>query len=293
MTFQPLLSGKAPDDLTAINYPVLVSPKLDGIRCVVHNGEALTRKLKLVPNRSIQAVLGCADYEGLDGELIVGEPCAPDTWNNTQSGVMSRDGEPDFTFHVFDDFTDPHFDFETRLHAADARVRSFVPGFLRIVHHEFAHNVNDILRLQDKWVSRGYEGLMLRSPAGLYKFGRSTSREGILLKLKIWDDDEATVIGFVEQMKNTSEKEIDERGYSKRSKRKANQEGKGTLGALVCAWRDTEFEIGTGFDDEQRAEIWARRQSYKGAQVKFKLQGTTPDGKPRFPTYLGIRDARD
>ena len=294
-TFQPLLSGKAPDDLSALKLPVFVSPKLDGIRCVVKDGQALTRKLKLIPNRRIQGLLGNAEFDGLDGELTVGEPNAVDTWNATQSGVMSHDGEPVFTFHVFDDFTDPGFGFEDRLFAADSRVRAIADHThgITLVHHELAHTVEDVMRLQDKWVSRGYEGVMLRSPEGPYKFGRSTEKEGILLKLKKWEDSEALVVGFVEQFRNTSDKEIDERGYAKRAKRKDNKEGKGVLGAFICHWRDVEFEIGTGFDDAQRAYIWKHQNEYRGAQVKFKYQHLTPDQKPLFPVFLGMRDARD
>lgn len=63
--------------------------------------------------------------------------------------------------------------------------------------------------------------------------------------------------------------------------------------ACICHWRDVEFEIGTGFDDAQRAYIWKHQNEYRGAQVKFKYQHLTPDQKPLFPVFLGMRDARD
>lgn len=53
--FKPMLAGKAPDDLNELTLPVLVSPKLDGIRCVMHEGVALSRKLKPIPNAFVYA----------------------------------------------------------------------------------------------------------------------------------------------------------------------------------------------------------------------------------------------
>ena len=296
-TFQPLLSGKAPDDLSALKRPVFVSPKLDGIRCVVKDGQALTRKLKLIPNRRIQGLLGNAEFDGLDGELTVGEPNAVDTWNATQSGVMSHDGEPVFTFHVFDDFTDPGFGFEDRLFAADSRVRAIADHThgITLVHHELAHTVEDVMRLQDKWVSRGYEGVMLRSPFGAYKFGRSTLREGHLIKVKRFEDGEAIVQDFVEKYYNRNEPIIDALGLQKRSSSIEGKVPAGVLGAFVV--RDVTtglvFEIGSGLDDYWRSEVWNNKEKYKGSIIKYKYQPYGVKELPRSPIFLGFRDPID
>ena len=73
-TFKPLLAYtvKNPD---ALRFPVLVSPKLDGIRCVIHNDQPVSRTLKPIPNRFIQSELGF--YPPFDGELMVGDPLDP------------------------------------------------------------------------------------------------------------------------------------------------------------------------------------------------------------------------
>ena len=47
-----------------------------------------------------------------------------------------------------------------------------------------------------KNLNAGYEGLMLRDPNGIYKFGRSSVKENILLKVKEFMDDEAEIIAF-------------------------------------------------------------------------------------------------
>lgn len=51
--FKPLLACNA--DLSKVRYPVYVSPKLDGIRCIVINGIAMSRSMKPIPNRYIQS----------------------------------------------------------------------------------------------------------------------------------------------------------------------------------------------------------------------------------------------
>lgn len=63
----------------ALRFPYLVSPKYDGIRCLIIGGEVVSRNLKPIRNKHIQAALrGLPD---LDGELIVGNPKALDTFN--------------------------------------------------------------------------------------------------------------------------------------------------------------------------------------------------------------------
>jgi len=44
--------------------------------------------------------------EGLDGELIVGNPAGEGVFNATQSGVMSKGKKSDFRFYVFDYLTE-------------------------------------------------------------------------------------------------------------------------------------------------------------------------------------------
>lgn len=290
--FRPMLACPAPSDLEQICYPVLVSPKLDGIRCIIRDGVAVSRKLKPIPNRHIQERLaGLPD--GLDGELIVGEPTGPGVFARSTSGVMSADGEPDFQFHVFDHLSDAPFHSRHAFAAAEAFVTD---APVTVVVHELTSSVGQLLTYEKEIVAEGYEGVMIRSTGGPYKFGRSTEREGYLLKLKRFHDAEAIVIGKVERFHNANEATTDALGYTKRSQSKAGKVGTGMLGALVCQLRGAgpdliAFEIGSGFTEAQRREIWA--QKVVGSLVKFKYQELTPDGVPRFPVFLGWRDVRD
>lgn len=297
-----MLSGKAPDDLSKIKFPVLASPKLDGIRCVIFEGVAYSRNLKPIPNKRVQAWARAVNVpSGMDGELISGPPTAKDVWNRSQSCVMKADSLDEFTFHVFDNAlaVGP---FKSRFSRVKDWALTQAYHKVQYVPHYTALNADELRSLEERWIKQGYEGAMIRSRDGAYKYGRSTTKEGHLLKLKRFEDAEATVIGVVEKLHNANEAKKDELGRTKRSSAKAGKVKTGMMGALVCKWHpygneaksiDT-FELGTGFDDKMRREIWDERNDPgEWPLVKFKYQGLTPDGKPRFPVFLGFRDVRD
>lgn len=288
---KPMLAGKV-TDVNALRYPVLASPKLDGIRCLLIGGAAYSRNLKLIPNAFIQDRL--KGLTGLDGELIVGSPKAADCFNRSTSAVMSRDGEPKFNFWVFDHWTDEDMGFAERLAYAK---RAIVGKAKEVMHvaHKRIKSAEELLEYEAQMLLAGFEGVMVRDPVGPYKHGRSTEREGWLLKLKRFEDSEAEIVDYVERQHNANEQTRDELDRAKRSSHKANKVATGTLGAIKV--RDihskVEFEIGTGFDDKLRAVIWADRIRFHGKIVKYKFQPTGVKDKPRFPVFVGFRDAID
>src|SRR5690606_34176502 len=88
---QVMLAAKA--DLDKIRFPVLASPKIDGVRAVVLGGVVLSRNMKPIPNRHVQSLFGNKVFGDLDGELVVGKPNDPDVFRKTTSGVMSVEGD--------------------------------------------------------------------------------------------------------------------------------------------------------------------------------------------------------
>lgn len=277
-------------DTNSITLPVLFSPKLDGVRALIIDGVVMSRKLKPIPNTHVQALFGKAEYEGFDGELIVGPAGAPDVCRQTSSGVMSKDGEPDVRFHIFDRFDRLDLGFTQRYgtlpHTSPAKRVTLVP-------HHLVSDLTALLALETKYLDEGYEGGMLRKPDGPYKFGRSTLKEGTLLKLKRFADGEFEIVGFEERMHNGNEATTDELGRTKRSSHQENKTGRGDLGALVLKFGGTTFNCGSGFDDAQRAEIWSRRERYMGKLAKVKHFAIGAKDLPRFPVFLGFRDEMD
>lgn len=289
---KPMLA--AVTDGTGLRYPLLVSPKLDGIRCIIKDGVALSRSLKPIPNKFVQQVLSTGKLEGLDGELIVGDDCGAGVFARSSSGIMSIDGEPDFCFYVFDDHSKATEKFRYRIESAERRCKQ-LGDYVHVVKHIIIANEAALMKHEAIYLAAGYEGIMIRSVDGPYKHGRSTLKEGYLLKLKRFLDSEAIVIGYEEQLHNENEATTNELGYKERSSKKSGKVQAGVLGALKVKDIKTkvEFDIGTGFDADQRRLLWLGRKNLVGRVVKYKYQPVGVKEKPRFPVFLGWRDERD
>lgn len=292
MITRPMLAVAA-EDLNKIKYPVMASPKLDGIRALKVDGKLVSRTFKPIPNSYIRTIVEHVMPDGVDGELMVG-----DTFHESSSGVMTRDGQPNFRFAMFDYVSgDLKRCFSKRYQdLVDMMSRSSFEGkHFSIVEHKLVCCASDLLAYEEDMLSLGYEGVMLRSLDGPYKCGRSTMREGFLLKLKRFEDSEARIKGYEEQMHNTNEAKTDAFGKVERSQAQSGLVPKGVLGALIVEdlTSGVEFKIGTGFDDALRAKLWAERHTLVGKLVKYKYQPSGVKDAPRFPTLLGLRSPDD
>ncbi|MFN9293265.1 MAG: ATP-dependent DNA ligase [Planctomyces sp.] len=298
MTFRPLLAADATD--ADIRYPVLASPKIDGIRCLIVNGQAVTRSLKPIPNLFIRRMLEKYAPDGADGEIVVG-----DSFNATTSAVMSRDGEPVFTYFVFDDCREAAapISFRLRCHdmtnllaeSIDLRGSLTAGCSIQFLPHNFIETAEEMQAYYQKCLTQGYEGVMIRDPLGVYKHGRSTKREGILLKLKPFADAEAVVVRIDELQHNGNAAETNALGLTERSTAASGKSAGGTMGRLLVKavtgdYSGKEFFIGTGFDQTLRNEIWASPQKFLGKKLTFKYQAHGSVDLPRIPVFLRWRD---
>lgn len=297
-SFRPMLAS--PADLDAIRYPIFASPKLDGIRAAVVGGKLLSRTLKEIPSRHIFNTLSRPEFEGLDGELIVGAPTSPSCYRDTVSGVMADNKVFDFTYYVFDLWTESHLPFVARKHKlVELASRPGTTPYIRLVQHECLEYRTQLDEYEARVVAGGHEGIMLNSMQAVYKFGRATTKGGELLKIKRFVDAEAVIIGMEEEMFNGNEAETNELGRTKRSSAQAGKTGKGTMGALIVRDVKTgvEFNIGTGFTAEDRKHFWNLRGVVAEAKrgtlpvIKYKSFPIGVKDKPRHPVFLGLRPA--
>lgn len=296
---KPMLAVQA-EDLTKLRFPILCSRKLDGIRCLIIDGQALSRKFKPIPNHFIRSYLkeklgGFA--ESFDGELIVG-----DTFQSSSSGVMSEAGTPNFIYYVFDmvgaNIKQP---FSTRFEALTDVVQKLNDPHIQLVEHVYIADYDLLLSYEEEMLAKGYEGVMVRDPKGPYKNGRSTEKEGYLLKIKRFVDTECLVVGFEERLHNANEATIDELGHTKRSSHQENMVPMGTLGSLILKVPEGNeyfeagltFGCGTGFDDATRQHIWDNKAKYMGRMAKVKFQNNGIKDVPRFPVFIGWRSEDD
>jgi DNA ligase-1 len=272
---------------------LLVSTKLDGVRALVVNGVVLSRSLKPIPNYHVQQMFGKPEYNGFDGELIVGPATAPDVFRTTTSGVMSVDGYPDVVYYVFDDLTNPNAPFHQRI--AELRRRTEMHHYVRPLLQTRVNTLEEVDELFGGYLAAGYEGAVLRNPMAPYKYGRSTVREAGLLKMKPFVDAEATCYGMTELQHNDNPEFTNELGRTARSSAKAGKRGGGMMGTLQCRTPEgVEFEIGTGFTMEQRKDMWLFwKKSPINRIVKYKSLIIGVKDKPRTPVFIGFRDERD
>lgn len=210
-------------------FPYMASPKYDGVRCFIKDSVAYTKSGKPFANKFIQRfATGIAD--GLDGELICGDPLDPMCFRHTSAQVRRINGVPeDMKFYVFDVipnestpgtykaeerykricdhikyFQEPKNFGEKRkksrrtstmLYNCDFKLYNCDFNMYRRIRAVPMILVTDILQLdayENRMLQMGYEGVMLRSPNSPYKHGLSTVNENYLLKLKRFSDGEAT-----------------------------------------------------------------------------------------------------
>jgi len=320
-SFAPLLAADF-ETKFPLTFPVMGSPKLDGIRCVIRESMPWTRSLKKpVPNKHIQKCL--SGLPDLDGEVLYGDPCAPACCANTQSVVMSASKpelEDGWRYHIFDYASDDYADLPFVVRYDRARqwldeVPKLSPdhpsnGRLVLVEHKLLHNFDEVDEELNRLITLGHEGLMIRSINGRYKWGRSTAKEGILIKLKQWEDAEGIIVAVHEEMENKNEAKVNALGKQERSSHKANKVGKGILGKYtVLTYMSPDFRFGLDKKDvpgavkvifdlgaaanstrEEREAAWATAQKRIDKIVTFKYQFTTGVEAPRCPVFKMIRE---
>jgi DNA ligase-1 len=290
-TFKPMLATQV-DNLEDIQYPAYFSYKLDGIRCVIKNGVALSRSLKPIPNKHIQewAKVHRHVLEGLDGEFIVGNPCSPTVFRDTTSFVMSHDKVQDFDFYVFDIDTADTADVRLKT-IEDLKLRKDIAIVLEQVP---IGSAADAEKFRTKAVAAGYEGAMAKKIKGLYKYGRSSLKEGLLLKLKLFKDEEFKIVGYECKYHNSNEATTNELGRTARSTKKEGMLPLDTLGVLYLETKDgKEFGVGSGFDDKTRDELWAIRETLPGKYATIKYFEIGGYDVPRFGVFKAIRNPID
>ena len=287
-----------PVDPKHLRYPLYVFPKFNGFRGYVKDGVVYTASNKPFKNRLLQADFGLFSYDGFDGEFVVGNPAdGHNSLEKTSSVVTSQKPIDHLRFYVFDHVGDLEAPFEQRLDRL-AYLPDLIPGdeIFKIIRapYEIAHCWEDVLRIERKYVEAGWEGVITRDPEAPYKCGRSTAREAYMGKRKQFIDAEFEIIGFEERMHNTNEATVNERGLTQRSSAQAGKVGRGDLGALICRTKEGHtFNVGTGFNDAQRAELWAVRHELTGQLAKVKYHAVGSNTVPVLPVFLQIRPAED
>ena len=176
--------------------------------------------------------------------------------------------------------------------ASDPRSRHLV-----FVTPTLVRNLAELEAFETKCLDEGYEGVMVRTPHSPYKCGRSTEREAWLLKIKRFEDAEAVVLEPYEGMTNQNAAELDNFGRTKRSLAQTGMIGRGELGGFIVRHLSTGVEFRLGYNHivggVDRVTLWMDRDSLIGKVVKFSHQPSGAKDAPRFPKFIGFREAWD
>lgn len=284
------LKGIQRSELKEVPLPCGLSFKIDGFRGMSYNNAAMSSTGKVLPNLYIQSkfeLLGDL-IKGLDGELVRGNPNDPNVMQQTSSAVTSVDGEPEFHYWVFDDFSDTKLPFKQRyvnychrVRAINAHLQSIGERpFLRIVEYRHIETMEEYEAMQQEAADLRYEGLYGKAWDGEYKHGRSGKSKPICWKDKPWTDEEGVIVDFVEMEENTNEAFLDELGRTKRSTHKAGMVGKGILGSYVVInpkYKDKDgepipFNVSCGtMTMAERADRWTHREAERGESITYKF----------------------
>ena len=250
-----LLANVLRPDIDVTQY--LVSEKYDGVRAIWDGKTLRYRSGREVPAPAW--FISKLPSTPLDGELWLARRKFDELSGIVRKTIPVDEEWKRITYMVFE-LPDVVGTFEQRY----GKIREIVAAThwsqLRAVEQTRVANRAELKRRFDAMVKAGAEGLMLHLADAPYVTGRSD----VLLKLKPLLDTEAVVIRHLP-------------GKGKHL---------GRLGALEVKTKDgIVFRLGTGFSDAVRAN-----PPPVGSLVTYTYREITPSGKPRFASFLRLRD---
>lgn len=312
-TFKPMLAPNDEVNLDEVKYPLLASYKLDGIRCIFKDGEILSRSLKQIQNKqSREKFEPIRKYCEENNIILDGEIYSPKlTFQAITSFVMTKDFEdkksikkygevkkiPEhLKFHCFDaiEMEQSHVRFQER----DFVVQSVVMDFENLIVgvEQFKVDSNEAVEAHFKEaLGGGYEGLILKSVDGHYKFGRGTIKEGLIYKVKPYRTFDAQITGVVQatEVDPNAEKKKNELGRSVTSKKKGDRILIEKASAFNVKYEGKDLKVVLAMTDEEKEEVWRNKDSYIGRWIEYRGMLVGAKDVPRHPTFIRFREDKN
>lgn len=292
---------ESPEEMATIKFPAYVSPKYDGVRGLTDTvGIPYTRKGEDFNNENFRKLMSKLKLSNLDFEIGIGSPTDKKFFART-SGWLNSDADPIpegelITLYVFDRI-DNSMTFDQRWQKNKVEAKTYY-GQIRIVWvpQHLVNSVEEIMKLEEQYVTAGYEGVMIRGALSTakYKHGRASMKSQELMKYKRFKEDEGVIIGFEEQQTNTNVATKDGLGHTKRSSAKAGKVPNGHMGKMIVQTpaftKPIKIGTGRGLTKALRKEIWENQEKFLGRTVTFWHQMGSSYEKPRFASFKGFRD---
>jgi DNA ligase-1 len=277
--FEPMLAKQFEDCRAKIEFPVYCQPKLDGMRCIVTSYGMFSRQGKPIVSaphiyRALKPWLEKDPDLIFDGELYADK--FKDDFNAIISLVKKgkpsakdlEDSEASVQYWIYD-LPSCESVFSER-HLALRGLKLERPGSpLKVLQTLCIADQEVLDTTYGEYLKDGYEGQIVRID-GPYENKRSK----YLLKRKEWKDEEFEITGVFEGVGN--------RGGTVGYMTFKNPYGK------TAAEQNPSSNV-TGSRAFVR-EMWERREELIGKRATIKYFCLTPDGVPRFPYVIAIRD---
>ena len=301
---KPLLAENI--DFSKLKYPLIGSPKIDGVRGCNQSGILLGRSLKQHENKHTTRYFSRNELSDIDGELHLGNITTLDNLCMLTSSALSTIEEtPDIHWTTFD-LAISGITYEKRLVMLEDRIKQINDPKIHLIESTIIENFDELIEFDTKCLQLGYEGTCFRNPLAEYKEGRSTS-VCELVRLKRFIEEEAIVLSVIEGTQNNNEKQINELGRSFRSSHQSNLIPNGMVGGLWCKLlkdvyfynkllykADTVFKVAPGIMTKaQRLHYFIHQNEIVGHVIKFKTFPRGVKDLPRFPTFQSIRIKSD
>jgi len=263
--------------------PYIVQPKLDGERCratPISTPKSPSHFMLLSSEENpffsaphiIEALDELRDIVGkveLDGELYshyLHQEGGIELIHSIASRTVNLHPRyKELEYHIFDIAHENSIQASRLMRLVE--LEKYLKPPLRIVPYQIANNLDEVMRIYDKYIEEGYEGIIVRNVKAPYIRKRSI----YMMKFKPKKTDIYKCIGWKE------EKDIE-------------GNPKGRLGSLILTSDEgSVFSVGSGLRDEDREELWETRDELLDRNVLVKYQHITSGNRvPRFPIFVKV-----
>lgn len=284
-----------------------MSPKLDGVRAIIKEGEIYSASLTPLPNKQLRIFFKeIIEYTKNNPHLIFeGELYSYKlTFGEIISVCMSNnkliDPESSFYLHLFDLF-DTKNPFATAKERFIQITKNFggweytFPNVLELPH-QLACDLRTLDRAYKNQVNAKGEGLILVKKDSRYKHGRVTLAEATVFKLKKWETFDAQIIEVVQATKvdSTAEIKVNHLGYAQTSKKIGDRIPIPSAAGFKVRYQDSEVVVSlTSVPQMHRTVYWTDRDLYIGRTIEYKGMLVGSKSVPRHPTFVRFREDKD
>ncbi len=257
---------------------VWVSPKMDGLRCIVNREGAFSRlgnKFSAFPHilRELQALFTEFPDLVLDGECYTHalkadfDKIISLAKKQKPTAAELAESEANLEYHIFDvasgqgGYTERYAWLKKNIQERFKDNR-----WIKLCEHKLLFSEAELDKYLEDCIQQGFEGCMINLPDGEYE---PDKRSYNILKYKLFQDDEFEIVDILEGDGNRS----------------------GMMGKVVLKLpKAGTFSCDSKGNRDFFKRLLADKKILIGKKATVRFQNYTPDGVPRFAKIIAIRD---